>query len=96
MRLLNLQNRKIAIVENGSWAVRSGDLIQEFIEKNMDDMEILNERITIASTMSPDKGYELDSMAQAIADSMNATDISLPESVPQLDVSNIHFARERR
>ena len=96
MRLLNLQNRKIAIVENGSWAVRSGDLIQEFIEKNMDDMEIINERITIASTMSPDKGYELDSMAQAIADSMNATDISLPEGVPQLDVSGIHFARERR
>ena len=46
--------------------------------------------------MSPDKGYELDSMAQAIADSMNATDISLPEGVPQLDVSGIHFARERR
>ena len=62
----------------------------------MDDMEIINERITIASTMSPDKGYELDSMAQAIADSINATDISLPEGVPQLDVSGIHFARERR
>ena len=96
MRILNLQNRKIAIVENGSWAVRSGDLIQAFIEKNMDDMEILNERITIASSMSPDKGYELDSMAQAIADSVNATDISLPEGVPQLDVSGIRFSMERR
>ena len=62
----------------------------------MDDMEIINERITIASTMSPDKGYELDSMAQAIVDSLNATDISLPEGVPQLPVDNIQFARERR
>ena len=90
-----MQNRKIAIVENGSWAVKSGDLIQNFIEKNMDDMEILNERITIASSMSPDKDYELDSMAQAIADSVNAADISLPEGVPQLDVSGIRFPGER-
>lgn len=96
MKLLNMQNRKVAILENGSWAVKSGDLIQEFIEKGMDDMEILNERITIASSMSQDKDYELESMAKAVADSLNATDISLPEGIPQLPADTIHFPGERR
>lgn len=93
---LNLQNRKISIMENGSWAVQSGDLIQSYIEKNMDDMEILNERITIASSMNPDKDYELDAMAKEIVESVQKTDISLPEGVPQLPVDGIHFPGERR
>lgn len=96
MKHLNLQNRTISIMENGSWAIKSGDLIQEYIENNMDDMEILNERVTIASAMSPDKAYELEAMAKEIAESVEKTDISLPEGVPQLPVDNIRFANERR
>lgn len=95
MKRLNLQNRTISIMENGSWAVQSGDLMQEYIENNMDDMEILNERITIASSMGEDKDYELDAMAKEIAESVERTDISLPEGVPQLDVDSIKFFGEK-
>ena len=31
MKSLNLQNRTFAIIENGSWAVKSGDLMQKFV-----------------------------------------------------------------
>lgn len=70
MRMLNLQNRTIAIVENGSWAVKSGDLMQKYIEDNMKNMTILNERLSLASALKPDKAPELDNLAQAIVDSM--------------------------
>ena len=70
MKALNLQKRKIAIIENGSWAVKSGDLMQEFIDNNLKDMTILNERVSMASTLPDDKLTEMENLAQAIVDSM--------------------------
>ncbi len=69
MKLLNVQNRVVAIIENGSWAVKSGDLMQKFIEENLKHMTILNERLSLASTLQKDKAKELDDLAQAIVDS---------------------------
>ena len=69
MKLLNLQNRVVAIVENGTWACKSGDLMQKFIEDNLKHMTILNERLSLASTLQKDKAKELDDLAQAIVDS---------------------------
>ncbi|MBQ9494085.1 MAG: FprA family A-type flavoprotein [Treponema sp.] len=73
MRMLHLQKRTIAIMENGSWAVKSGDLMQKFIEEQMKEMTVLNERVTLASSLRGDKEKELDDMAQAIVDSMKET-----------------------
>ncbi|OFK24856.1 MULTISPECIES: FprA family A-type flavoprotein [Olsenella] len=70
MRMLNMQNRHVAIIENGSWAITSGDLMQEFLEDEMKDMTVMNERISIASSLSGDKKRDVDDMAQAIIDSM--------------------------
>ncbi len=70
MKALNLQNRTFAILENGSWACKSGDLMQKFIDEEMKDMTILNERLSMASAMSADKSVELDALATAIIDSM--------------------------
>lgn len=75
MRMLHLQNRTVAIMENGSWAVKSGDLMQKFIEEKMKNMTILNERVTLASSLKGDKEKELDDMAQAIVDSIKETKI---------------------
>ncbi|TYT78312.1 FprA family A-type flavoprotein [Treponema phagedenis] len=71
MKMLNMQNRTIGIIENGSWACTSGDLMQKFIEENMKNMTILNERLTLASALGRDKEKEIDDLAQAIIDSMN-------------------------
>lgn len=74
MKHLNLQNRKIAIVENGSWAPKSGDLMEEFINNNLKNMTVLNDRISMASSLLPDKAPEVDILADAILDSMDLTE----------------------
>ena len=70
MKALNLQKRTVAILENGSWAVKSGDLMQQFIDDNLKNMTVLNERISMASTLKADKKIEVVNTAQAIIDSM--------------------------
>lgn len=70
MKMLNLQNRHIALVENGLWACTVGDLMEDYIDENMKDMEVLNERLSMSSSLPDSKGHEVESLAQAIADSM--------------------------
>lgn len=70
MKALNLQNRTIAIVENGSWACKSGDLMQKFVDDELKNMTVLNERLSLASALHPDKVTELDALADSIIESM--------------------------
>ncbi len=70
MKALNVQNRTIAIIENGSWACKSGDLIEEFIRKELKNMTVLGERLSMASTLKEEKEPELDRLADAILESM--------------------------
>ena len=70
MKALNLQKRTFALIENGSWACKSGDLMQKFIDEELKDMTLLNERLSIASSMGADKNVDLDALADAIIDSM--------------------------
>lgn len=70
MKALNLQKRTVAIVENGSWACKSGDLMQKFLDEEMKDITVLNERLTLASALSDSKDVELETLADAILDSM--------------------------
>ena len=70
MKALNLQNRTFAIIENGSWAVKSGDLMQKFINDELKNMTVLNERLSLASSMGTDKRTELEALADAILESM--------------------------
>ena len=70
MKALNLQNRTIAIIENGSWACKSGDLMQKFVDDELKNMTVLNERLSLASALHPDKVTELDALADRIIESM--------------------------
>lgn len=70
MKALNLQNRTITIVENGSWACKSGDLMQKFVDDELKNMTVLNERLSLASALHPDKVTELDALADSIIESM--------------------------
>jgi len=71
MKALNLQNRTFALIENGSWACKSGDLMQKFIDEEMKNMTVLNERLSLASALHADKVVELDALANALVDSLN-------------------------
>ena len=70
MKALNLQNRKVALVENGSWACKSGDLMQKFLEEEMKGMTVINQRLSLASAMGEEKEDELEALANAIVDSI--------------------------
>ena len=70
MKALNVQKRTMAFIENGSWACKSGDLMQAFVEKELKDMNILSERLSLASSLREDKQTELDNLADALIASM--------------------------
>ena len=70
MKALNLQKRTVAIVENGSWACKSGDLMQKFLDDEMKGITVLNERLSLASSLGEGKEAELDALANAILASM--------------------------
>ena len=73
MKALNLQNRTFALIENGSWACKSGDLMQKFIDEEMKDMTVLNERLSMASSLHADKAVELEALANALLESVGHT-----------------------
>ncbi len=72
MKALNLQNRTFAVIENGSWAVKSGDLMSAFITDQLKNMTLLNERLSLASSLKEDKAAELENLANALVESVNA------------------------
>ncbi len=70
MKALNVQNRTFAVIENGTWAPKSGDLIEEFLDEEMKFIDVLSGRVTLASALNEDKEIDLDNLADAIADSV--------------------------
>ena len=44
--------------------------MQKFIDEELKNMTLLNERLSIASSMESDKNIELDALALAIIESM--------------------------
>ena len=70
MKALNLQKRTVALVENGSWAPRSGSLMREMLE-GMKNMNILDDGLTLASSLQSQNMSEMDSLVDAIAASVN-------------------------
>lgn len=70
MKALNVQNRVFALIENGSWAIRSGDLIHQFLDEEMKTITVLNERVTVASHLGENQEEDLGLLADAVADSL--------------------------
>lgn len=71
MKALNLQKRTFAIIENGSWACRSGTLMQEFLEDNMKRMTVLNDRVSLVSSLDGEKESDMDTLVESIVASLN-------------------------
>ena len=62
----NIQNRTIAIIENGSWAATSGGLIRGKFEK-CKNIRLLEQSVSIKSSLAAAQMSELEAMAGAIA-----------------------------
>ena len=70
MKALNLQKRKFALIENGSWAPKSGTLMQEFIENNLKQSEVLDAQVSVSSSMKEANVGEMDALVDALVESI--------------------------
>ena len=64
-----LQNRKIAVIENGSWAPTSGKLMRDMLA-GLKKCEFIGENVTVRSSLAEDQLAELDTLSDAIAEDM--------------------------
>ena len=62
----NIQNRTVALVENGSWAPTSGKLMREILA-GCKDMNILDNLITLKSSLQNEQLAEIDALVSALA-----------------------------
>lgn len=75
MKMLNLQNRTVAIVENGSWASRAGKLMLDHFNA-MRNMNVLNpEALSFQSSLDEEKRPELEKLVDKIVEDYNNTEL---------------------
>lgn len=55
----NLQNRKVALMENGTWAISSGKQMRELIS-SMKNMNLMESAMTVKSAMKPEQMEQID------------------------------------
>lgn len=65
----NLQNRTVALIENGTWAPTSGGLMRKLLS-GLRGINILEDSLTVRSSLKEDQLEALDRMAAAIAASV--------------------------
>ncbi len=70
MKALNVQKRTVGIIENGSWACKSGTLMREFLDEQMKEMTVLDDQLTLASALNENGVPDLDSLADSIIESI--------------------------
>lgn len=71
LKLLNFQKRTFGIIENGTWAIRSGALMKNFIDENLKECTVLGAQVTINSSANEGNEKEFTSLADALVDSIN-------------------------
>lgn len=71
----NIQNRTVALIENGSWAPQSGNQMRAILEK-CGNIRILDEKVTIRSALADSQLPEIDRMVEAIRVTMPAAAVT--------------------
>ena len=69
MKALAVQNRTVAVMDNGTWAATAGKQIVKQLEE-MKNMTVLDQKLSIKSTLKADQEEILDAFAQQIIDAM--------------------------
>ena len=64
MKNLNVQNRKVALIENGTWAPKSAKLVRDVLD-SMKDISYIGEPLTVKS--STVNREALEALADAVA-----------------------------
>lgn len=69
MKALAVQNRTVAVMDNGTWAATAGKQIVKQLEE-MKNMTVLDQKLSVKSTLKADQEENLDAFAQQIIDAM--------------------------
>ena len=69
MKALAVQNRTVAVMDNGTLAATAGKQIVKQLEE-MKNMTVLDQKLSIKSTLKADQEDNLDAFAQQIIDAM--------------------------
>lgn len=73
----NIQNRTVAIIENGSWAPTAGSLIKELLS-SLKNINILENIVSIKSSVKKDQIVALNNLADSIMDSIPTIKVESP------------------
>ena len=65
----NLQNRKVALIENGSWAATSGKVMSEILS-GLKGIEFYEQKVSLKSALTDGQMDELEALAQTIAEEL--------------------------
>lgn len=65
----NLQNRTVALVENGSWAPESGRLMRSLLSE-CKNMTVLPQTVQLCSALQPDQADQVAALAAAVLETM--------------------------
>ncbi len=82
----NLQNRTVALLENGSWAPTAGNLMRNMLSK-CKNMNILDAGLTIRSALKENQLPQLEAVADALAETILPAPNTAP--APKLDNSAV-------
>ncbi|WP_333861203.1 FprA family A-type flavoprotein [Clostridium sp.] len=69
MKALNVQKRTFGLIENGSWAPQSDKLMRELLNE-MKDITVLDNEISVNSSMKEQDVDSMESLANSIIESM--------------------------
>ena len=70
MKALAVQNKTVALMENGTWAPTTAKQMREKLAE-LKNVTILDTQITIKSAMAPEQEGQLEALAEALAASMD-------------------------
>ena len=70
LKCLNFQKRTFGIIENGTWAIKSGSLMKSFVEEEYKACKVLSSQVTINSSAKESADMEIESLADALIESM--------------------------
>ena len=79
----NIQNRTVAIIENGSWAATSGSLIREKLEA-CKNINVLENKISLKSSLRTEQLADIDSLVSVISEDFAAPALNLQAPQEQL------------
>jgi Uncharacterized flavoproteins len=71
LKMLNMGYRTAAVMECGTWAIKSGTLIRQCLQE-LPQMRLLEETLTVRSSLQAEQEVGLDALADALAASVRA------------------------